>query len=174
MKRDMKGYRPVGLVMLWAWALTASLWAGGFQLTAEIPEGSNRAEVQNAALLVRTFGCHQPQDASVTVMAEGMINGRRESKPVKLTPTSQPGVYAITQQWPAEGLWVLAINGHLQSLNSSMIVELGPQGKVLAADGQKIVARGAYGKLSAKDIERALQSLAAKIARNTQAAGLVK
>src|ERR1044071_5439515 len=75
----------------------AAALAGGFQLAVEAPaSGDERAK--DAALLVRPYGCHTPADANVTATAEGIVNGRRQSIPLELTP-DEKGVYAITQQW---------------------------------------------------------------------------
>ena len=60
-----------------------SVFAGGFQLAVEAPDAS-KTSLKDAALIVRTFGCFQPADANVTVTAEGVVNGRRQSLPVEL------------------------------------------------------------------------------------------
>jgi hypothetical protein len=38
-----------------------------------------------------------------------LANGVRRSIPIKLTPLSTPGTYAIHKQWPQKGTWVLSI-----------------------------------------------------------------
>jgi len=53
--------------------------AGGFQLSVEVPPSPADPEFKNAVLLVRTFGCHQPTDATVSATAQGLVKGRRQN-----------------------------------------------------------------------------------------------
>src|SRR5512143_2492467 len=85
-------------------ASTANVFAGGFQLAVEAP-GASSTTMKDAVLIVRTFGCHQPENANVSITAEGVVNGQRRSVPVELKADAK-GVYAIRQQWPADGKWV--------------------------------------------------------------------
>ena len=151
------------LIVVLAWGTSAL--AGGFQLEVQAPPESD-AELKNAAMVVRTYGCHQPSDANVTASAEGLIAGKRQSVKLDLVSTSK-GVYAINKQWPSEGYWVVTITGSYNGLTSSALVRLGPDGKIQAASGAKkdkpvqIVAR----KLSAEEIDAALESLASNTTR---------
>ena len=88
-------------------ASASAALAGGFQINIEAPDSSD-AELKGAALLVRTYGCHQPWDAEVSATAEGMVDGKRQSMKIELTRTSK-GVYAIRKQWASKGVWVVAI-----------------------------------------------------------------
>jgi hypothetical protein len=154
---------------LLALAGTASVFAGGFQLAVEAADGAKTGS-KDAALIVRTFGCHQPADANVTVMAEGMVDGRRQSLPVELKADAK-GVYSIRQQWPAEGKWVLVLTGNYNGLTSTVFVELGERGRVYAdtrldaweKDGTH--ARGLRRKPTAGDVEAALKSNINSIAK---------
>lgn len=151
------------LIAVLAWG--SSALAGGFQLAVEAPQQSD-PELKNAAMLVRTFGCNQPSDAKVTATAEGLVAGNRQSLKLDLMPTSK-GVYAINQQWPSEGYWVVAITGIYNGHTSSALVKLGPGGKLEVNNGVKkektvhVVGR----KLSAEEIDAALQRLAGNTAR---------
>src|SRR5437763_16536599 len=82
-----------------------SVFAGGFQLAVEAPD-AGKTSSKDAPLIVRTFGCFQPTDANVTVTAEGVVNGRRQTFPVELRGEDK-GVYGIRQQWPEAGKWRL-------------------------------------------------------------------
>ena len=101
--------------------------AGGFQLSVRAADSSS--EVKDAVLLVKTFGCFQPSDANVVGTAEGVVNGQRKTIKLDLHPTST-GVYAVKQQWPSEGKWVLLFSGNLHTFTCSVMVDLGPNGKV--------------------------------------------
>src|SRR5689334_537357 len=161
-------FATLSFAVLIALASTASVFAGGFQLAVEAANGSKTSS-QDAALIVRTFGCHQPADANVTVMAEGMVGGRRQSLPVELKADAK-GVYSIRQQWPSEGKWVLVLTGTYNGMTSTVFVELGERGKVYAdtrlnaweQDGTH--ARGIRRKPTAGDVDAALKSNIGSIA----------
>ena len=104
-------------------------FAGGFQLSVETPGGSADPQLRDVVLIARTYGCHQPADAKLSATAEGIVDGNRKSLPLEMRSIGS-GVYAIRQQWPSEGTWVLAIGGSYNGMQSSVIVELGPKGRV--------------------------------------------
>jgi hypothetical protein len=147
----------------------ATALAGGFQLAVEAPSSTDQ-RAKDAALLVRTYGCHTPADANVTATAEGIVNGRRQSIPLELKPDST-GVYQIKQQWPSEGTWMLSLTGTYNGMTCSVFVDLGPNGKVhpdtRIEAGQKTGARARafYRKPTSDDIESALKSLTRTVGR---------
>ena len=154
-----------------------SVFAGGFQLAVEAPD-AGKTSLKDAALIVRTFGCFQPADANVTVTAEGIINGRRQSLPVELRGDDK-GVYSIRQQWPAEGKWVLVLTGAMHGMTSTVFVELGEKGKVyadtrlVAGQLEGTHARGLRRKPTAGDVEAALKANIGSIALSEAAAPVV-
>src|SRR6185295_8116585 len=111
-------------------AIAAPALAGGFQLSIATPDGSTDPQMKGAVLIARTYGCHQPADAKLSATAEGFVNGQRKSLPIELRSIGS-GVYAIKQEWPSEGTWVLALTGAYNGMTSSVLVELGPNGTVL-------------------------------------------
>jgi len=135
--------------------------AGGFQLAVDTPRAGDE-RTKDAVLVVRTFGCHQPADAKLTAKAEGIVDGKRDSVTVDLTPTDT-GVYAIKQQWPARGSWVIVITGNYNSMTSSLLIDVGPGGKVyadtrLAEGSQKGThVRAARQEWTASQIDAALK-----------------
>jgi hypothetical protein len=146
-------------------AISASALAGGFQLSVETPSSSSDAQMKDVVLLARTYGCHQPADAKLLATAEGLVNGARKTVALELR-SIESGVYAIKQQWPSEGTWVLALTGAYNGMTSSVLIELGPNGKVLpgtrlqegALKGTH--ARGARRQWIASDIDAALRTSA--------------
>lgn len=144
-------------------AFTEPAAAGGFQLSVETPAASTDSQMKGVVLIARTYGCHQPADAKLSATAEGLVRGQRKSLAVELRSIGS-GVYAIKQQWPSEGAWVLALTGAYNGMTSSVLVELGPNGKVfpntrLAEGNMKGVhATGARRKWIAQDIDAALQT----------------
>ncbi len=94
-----------------ALATGASLLAGGFLLQVGNPSANPEAKAQHAVLVVRGYACTNPEKVTVTATAEGIVNGKRETIPLKLTTLSAQGTYALTRQWPEEGEWVIALVG---------------------------------------------------------------
>ena len=87
----------------------AAAYAGGFYLELGSPSANNEAKSMNAALVARLTGCHEPEKATIEGSAEGLVSGKRQSIPLKLTTLTTPGMYAVTQQWPNEGNWVVRL-----------------------------------------------------------------
>jgi hypothetical protein len=105
----MKSTRKIfGLVI--AVASAAVLMAGGFILEIGRPPANAEAQAQHAVLIVRTYACTHPEKTSITATAEGIVSGKRETIPLELAPLANSGAYAVRQQWPAEGRWVITLS----------------------------------------------------------------
>lgn len=104
-----------------AWMLMplALAWGGGFFLVVQ-----NKGRVMTVA----AQGCQDYSHARITGQAEGVVNGKRQSVPLELTPGEKPGTYTVKKQWPAEGKWVLVFNGISGERKTHTVVAL--------ADGQ--------------------------------------
>lgn len=146
-------------------AIYSPAFAGGFQLSVETPSSSSDSQMKDVVLVARTYGCHQPADAKLSATAEGLVNGARKSVALELRSIGS-GVYAIKQQWPSEGTWVLALTGAYNGMTSSVLVDLGPNGKVLPGtrldEGamKGVHARGARRQWVAADIDTTLRTSA--------------
>jgi hypothetical protein len=101
--------RPKLLMLASGLAAAASLMAGGWVLEIGKPSANPEAQAKNAVLVVRGFACVEQDKTTVTGTAEGLVNGARQSMALKLIPLSGQSTYAVTQQWPSEGTWVLAL-----------------------------------------------------------------
>ena len=86
-----------------------SLLAGGFSLEITRPMENSEARAKKAVLAVHTYACAQPENTRITATAEGIVNGRRQSIPLTLEALSQPGTFALTRQWPADGRWMITV-----------------------------------------------------------------
>ena len=176
--RTVVNPRAYWLVLLIVLTFASEALAGGFYLSVETPSANN-SQHKDAVLLVRPYGCHQPSDAALSATAEGVVNGERRSVPLRLTPVSE-GAYAIRQEWPAEGAWVLAINGAYNGHNSGVLVRLGTNGKVemkRQSTGTKseVNAQTVPRKLSREEIENALAgSKTTNTARAASSVGTTK
>ena len=108
--------------------LAAPLLAGGFFLQLGNPEANPEARKLNAAIVVQAAGCHDPATAEVTATAVGMVGGERRTIPLKVTRLSQSGAFALTQQWPREGKWVIEIAARNATQFTNTLVAAGPEG----------------------------------------------
>ena len=108
--------------------LTTPLFAGGFWLqfpdVSSIPE----ARTRNLVLLVRPAGCHHPELAKVTASAEGIVNGKRTSLPVKLIALPEPGTYGASRIWPEAGKWVISISAIVEGRETGAVAQVGING----------------------------------------------
>jgi len=117
------------LTMAAAIAVTAGqLMAGGFWLQVGNPEASPEAQKANAVVTVKVAGCHDPATATVTATAVGKTKGETKSIALTLTKLSGPGMYAIAQQWPKEGKWVIHVEARADQMVTSTIIPAGPNG----------------------------------------------
>ena len=67
---------------------------------------------KKVVVAVRAVVCQDLANVKVSGTAEGLVNGKRQSLPITLSVIDQAvGVYAIAQQWPQDGSWVLHLKG---------------------------------------------------------------
>lgn len=99
--------------------------AGGLFITLGNPEGSAEAISHNAVLTLKLAGCGEPAKAAISANAIGIVDGRRQTIPLRLIALSEPGSYALTQQWPDKGRWVLEFVAKDHSRITSTIVAAG-------------------------------------------------
>lgn len=98
----MKARSTVVLSLALPLLLSGPVLAGGQQIAVEVaPDGRS--------LLVRTYRCGNPSEFTVAGTAEGLVDGQARSLPLQLTRTAEPGVFAVTRQWPSQGRWVLTL-----------------------------------------------------------------
>ena len=88
-------------------ACAGQMFAGGFWLQVGNPEANAAAGKMGAVVTIKAVGCHDPATAKVTATAVGVVNGERRTIPLELKPLAEPGAYALSQQWPREGKWVI-------------------------------------------------------------------
>ncbi len=106
----------------------AALRAGGFFLTLGHPQASRDPLAKNAVFLVRPDGCHDPARATISAVAEGLVEGRRVSAPLKLVALGSPGTYAVRREWPAGGSWVVIVTASYEGARASALVPIGKEG----------------------------------------------
>ena len=140
------------LTMATAAMMTAGyLMAGGFWLQVGNPEASAEARKINAVATFKAAGCSDPAKAQVTATAVGVVNGQRKSIPVEVTKLSEPGMFAITQQWPKEGKWVIQMEARSEGRVTSTLLTAGPQGV------DRLHAKSEMRPFAASEVESLLQ-----------------
>ena len=101
-------------------ALLATVAGAGTMFRLEIGSSAalgtdSKFKEKNAkkiVLAVRAVVCEDLRNVKITGTAEGLINGKRETLPITLTVIDQAeAVYAVQQQWPQDGAWVLHFKG---------------------------------------------------------------
>jgi hypothetical protein len=102
--------------------------AEGFAFTIGSPVASQEFQMKTAAFVFRTEGCAEPTKPQITATAEGIVKGARKSLVLKVLAGSKPNVYAVFQQWPAEGDWVVDLKGTCASASAGAVVPIGPKG----------------------------------------------
>ncbi len=159
----------VGFAIFSTAAWTGSVPAGPPWISLEIPANPLDPTTRGAALAIHTFHHERPVGFPVTGTAEGLVNGQRRTIELEFTETSRPGVYALKQQWPTEGDWLLAIST-TGAADASLMVELGSNGGVrteryysMAVNVVSVRSASVVeGRLNAQHINTALQKLAAR------------
>ncbi len=131
--------------------LAGQLLAGGFFLQLGNPEASAEARANHAVMTIKAAGCHDPATAQVTATAIGMIDGHRRSIPLTVTPLSEPGMFALSQQWPKEGRWVIELTARNSVQFTNSLVVAGPGGL------DRLHAKANIKPFSDSDIEALLQ-----------------
>jgi hypothetical protein len=120
-------------------AATLPLLAGGLFVMLGNPDASPEARSHNAVLTLKLAGCHEPEKASLSGSAISVIDGKRQTLPLKLIPLSEPGMYAVTHQWPEQGRWVLQFVATDHGRVTSTLVTAGPGG--IDRQGAKMAMR---------------------------------
>jgi hypothetical protein len=135
-------------------AVTAPAHPAGFTFSVGNAVASQDFRYKTAAFVFRTEGCADPAKAQISGTAEGMVNGARRSMVLKVMATSKPGVYAVEQNWPPQGAWVVSLRGTCAEESAGAIVPFGPRGMIREA--AKFFARPA----ADAEIDAALKALA--------------
>jgi hypothetical protein len=102
--------------------------AEGFTFTIGSPVASQEFQMKTAAFVFRTEGCAEPAKPQIAATAEGIVKGARRSLVLKVLAGSKPNVYAVFQQWPQEGDWVVDLKGTCGSAGAGAVVPIGPKG----------------------------------------------
>jgi hypothetical protein len=122
--------KELTMTPLWITACGVATFAlfEGFAFIIGSPVASHDFRAKGAAFVFRTDGCAAPATPQVAGTVHGRVGAERRSLPLKLMPLSQPGVYAVSQTWPSEGVWVVSLRGTCAGTSAGAIVPIGPNG----------------------------------------------
>jgi hypothetical protein len=109
-------------------ACAGQLLAGGFFLQLGNPEANAEARKLGAVVVIKATGCHDPASAKVTANAIGIVNGQRRTIPLEVKALSGAGEFALAQQWPKEGKWVIQVVGKNDEQFTNTLISAGPEG----------------------------------------------
>jgi hypothetical protein len=115
-------------LVLAAFAIATLAFADGFTFQIGSPVASQDYQAKGATFVFRTDGCAEPANSKISGTAEGFVKGERRSVPLRIVPMSKPGVYAVYQNWPGGGDWVVNLKGTCASATAGAVVPLGPKG----------------------------------------------
>lgn len=107
--------------------LAAPLFAGALLLQVGDPAANQEALGKHAVLVARITACHSPEKTVVTGTAEGVVNGMRKSIPLNVIALSAAGTFAVTREWPEEGVWavkLIATNPDYKDYATSVVVSM--------------------------------------------------
>jgi hypothetical protein len=102
--------------------------AEGFTFNIGGPVASQEFQMKAAAFVFRTQGCAEPAKAQIGGTAEGLVKGARRSVILRVAAGAKPGVYAVFQNWPAEGDWVVNLKGTCANASAGAVIPIGPKG----------------------------------------------
>ncbi len=153
--------RTLGVTALFAATLATPALAKPPWLSIEYPVNPYDASLRGVFLVVHTFIHRMPVAVPLAGTAEGFVNGERRTIALEFTETSRPGVYALTQAWPREGVWTLVIRaGQAPGMIATAVVEIGADGGIASVRvPTRQEGNGAVpADVSMADIDRALRA----------------
>ncbi len=107
--------------------LALPLFAGALMLEIGNPASNPEALRDHAVLVARITACHSPEKTIVSASAEGVLNGVRQSTPLKVISLSTAGQFALTREWPKGGTWairIVATNPDYKDYATSVVVPI--------------------------------------------------
>jgi hypothetical protein len=145
------------VAVLAAGFVAAPIFAGALTLQAEDPKANPEAVAKNAVVAVHTTACNSPEKTVITASAEGIVNGKRVTMPLTVIRLSQPGAFAVKQEWPSGGTWavtMIATNPDYKNYATSVVVPADAGAKSWAK------AKVFYHAPSAQEIDSVLKQAA--------------
>ena len=118
--------------------MVTSMTMQSFTLQVGPPVAGNAPVAKNSVFVVRPGGCPDAASAHIVATAEGVVNGARQSVPLKVNALPAPGVRSVTKQWPDAGGWIVHVVGTCAGQTAGALVTLGPKNRY-RRDGVRLV-----------------------------------
>jgi len=107
----------------------APAFAGGMILEIGNPQATPAALAKGGVVLARVTACQTPARANLVASAEGLVNGKRQTIPLKIDSLSEGGTWSIARAWPTTGKWaVRVVATHPEYGNYASSVVVGVEG----------------------------------------------
>lgn len=159
MRRSIVTLLPVVALSL---ALSKPASAGPPWISAEYPANPFHTDTKGALFLVHAFHHGVSRNFPMSGVAEGVINGRRQTVQLEVMPTYREGVFAVRGKGLEQGSWavVVTMTDTETSAPASLIASVGPNGQLLAVSVPHKLENGwiVPRKVTREDIEGALRS----------------
>jgi hypothetical protein len=62
---------------------------------------------KDGAYIVQTYLCAKPSALRIRAWAEGLVDGQRQTVPIRIERTHESGVFKFARAWPARGTWAI-------------------------------------------------------------------
>lgn len=131
-------------------------------MSIEYPVNPYDRDARDAYLVVHTFHHQLPVGLPVSGRAEGIVRGARRTIPLEFGRMTKASDYALRQQWPSEGSWVLVISstqGEGEFNTVSALVDIGRDGRVAGVRIPTVRSKDGWQMpqaITARDVDEAL------------------
>jgi hypothetical protein len=101
--------RKMLIALLTTGFVAAPLFAGALTLQVDDLNSNKEAVAKKAVVVAHMTACHSPEKTTVTATADGIVNGKLQTIPLKVMYLAEPGSFAVAQEWPREGMWTVRL-----------------------------------------------------------------
>lgn len=136
----------------------ASLAAGStFRLELGPPVAANAPNMKKGtAFVVRGLACDAPAAMRIAAVAEGVVNGSRQSVAIELLPLAATDAYAVPAAWRDAAPRVISLTAWCGDATAGAVVPFGPAG--FTREKSRVLDRAPV----RADIDAALAALGAR------------
>jgi hypothetical protein len=135
------------------------VFAGALTLQVDDVKANPEALARNAIVAVHITACHSPEKTIIAATAEGFVDGKRQTIPLKVINLSAGGAFAVSREWQQEGTWavkVVATNPEYQGYATGIIVPISKSG------ARSTAAKVFYHAPSADEVNSVLKQTASE------------
>jgi hypothetical protein len=165
--------RKLSLITALTLVASAVAVAGPPWIAIEYPANPHDPGTRGALLTVRTYHHGELMSYNLTGTAEGIVNGSRQSMALDIRRLTQPGMYAVRFQKPAQGSWVLVITSSQgTSFAANAVVTIDASGGVASVSvPSNTIENGRWRvprKVASAEVDAILKNAAATAVARTQ------